>query len=129
MAELVTPDKRYKEIRNILKGYLKKWRSRLGLDYWNITSNWVWANKKDIGEYRAVGGETKTLWPYLTATIDFYLPDLVYCDDDELEEMAVHELTHVLVAEAMEQDGMCTPNQERVVTELARAFLRVDRSK
>ena len=129
MPDQIRPDKHYNNIKRVMEKHVKRWGPMLGLDKWTIHVNWNWSNKKDISSGHIVGGETYTSWPYLHAHLDFYLPDLAAYDTMDLEEIVVHELVHVITAEGFQNDGACTPNQERVVTELARSFLRVDRSK
>jgi len=123
------PSVLYEGMKKTMRGYLKKWTPRLGLDRWNLLANWHWANRKAIASHQLIGAEASPSWPYMTGVIDFYLPDLAQYDPDDLEEVVVHELVHFVTAEGWTNDDACNQNQERVVTELARAFIRVDRSK
>ena len=129
MPDEVKPDKAYNLIKRKMQVYVRKWSGLLGLQQWTIHVNWNWSNKKDIDSGHIVGGETYTSWPYLRAHIEFFLPDLSAYAEDDLEEVVVHEMTHILTTQGFQNEGSCTPDQERVVTELAKAFLRVDRAE
>jgi predicted SprT family Zn-dependent metalloprotease len=62
-------------------------------------------------------------WMYLTARIQVNLLALEYIDNDDLEDVAVHELCHILVNEMREGE---LHHEERVVTWLTKAFFWVE---
>lgn len=58
-------------------------------------------------------------WEYRQAQITFNMPLLAAKKEEEIEEIIVHEMVHVLVNE-MREKGI--KHEERVVTELTWAF-------
>ena len=63
-------------------------------------------------------------WRYMTYTIDVNLKAVKRLDDEALERAVVHELVHVLVHEMRENDPD-VKHEERVVTQLTKAFFWV----
>jgi hypothetical protein len=126
MSNEITPDRAYKHISKLLRGYVKKWAPLLGLGAWNIGIEYTWDSDHIGSGSVIVGGRAFSLWQYLRGTIHFYLPSLAMYKEDELEEVAVHELLHLIVEQAT-YEGSTDEDQEKVITELTRAFLRTSR--
>lgn len=59
-------------------------------------------------------------WPYRKATINFWFNATTDLDDEDLEEVVVHELCHILVNQ-MREKGIV--HEEAVVTALSKAFI------
>lgn len=69
-------------------------------------------------------------WPYKTAYIRAYLPDLAGYADDHLQFVVTHELLHVVVNEMrnyQESDGL--HHEERVVTHLTQIISALRKEK
>lgn len=117
--------KQLQAIRNKLSGYMAKWSSILGLDRWEVSSEFHLEAPDEWA--RGQAGECKCDWRYRYAVIGFHIPRFLDREDSELEYTVVHELCHVMVNETRDRkrfpDKMME-HEERVVTELAHAFLR-----
>lgn len=114
------------------------WLPLLGLkNMWRVTFHMY----RDSGEYASeesgpslADGDvsvarTHVLWPYLTAHVHINLSQFVLHDEDDQEEMVVHELCHILIAEMRDARGCncdtyVMSHEERVCTILSHAFVR-----
>lgn len=116
-----------------LKGRIEKlrdyWEPRLGLRWWTITFGYV----RDASEFRVddeprpeAAGSCAADWRYLHAYIEFNMHKIFMQEmtDEELENVVVHELCHVLVNETRGPDLKAyMGHEERVTTTLAKAFI------
>jgi hypothetical protein len=128
MSEEVQPDRTYKHIKKIMKGHVKKWAPLLGLSDWILDVEYTWDSDHSGPPGLIVGGRAFSSWQYLRGILHFFLPSLVHYREEDLEEVAVHELLHLIMEQATYEEATGL-DQERVVTEVARALLRVDRAK
>lgn len=112
--------------------HFNKWRSILRLQGWNIVHVWHREPRPpDEGQPSDWGAiaDVKALWPYRQARINWFLPTVADVTDGELEEHVAHELVHILVNETREEGADWLKHEERVVTEIAWAFVALERSK
>lgn len=133
MARLT--DKEYAAQKKRVKKYLDKWIASIGLGWWKINIEWetVRSEEDDRGSCAA---EARTTWEYREATIVFYLEVVAGESDEELEYIVLHELMHVFVNEMREWQCATAEtvyeavrHEERVCTDLAKAFLWASRMK
>lgn len=112
---------------------MRTWNRLLGLDQWSFTHT-LYAGKlpKEFGAgpnetTRAI---TRPQYEYLRARVHWNKAAIDAIDDEELEEIYVHEMMHVLVHEMRDfqrDNGKACDikREERVVSQLTGAFLRV----
>ena len=75
------------------------WQTRMGLDHWHIEHVFLDSYHGDDGEEDfKVTAITESRWQYMQARVKWYLPSAARHDNDELEKVLVHELSHVLLA-------------------------------
>lgn len=131
-------DAEYEEQKDRIKAIYDRWDQVLGLRWWTVKQVWV----RDLDGFQSesnghtsfiVHARTTASWPYMTATISFNLVDMANLDDKDAERVVVHELCHILVNEMRYDETVSglahgengRMHEERVVTTLAQAFLRV----
>ena len=106
------------------------WSKKMGLS--NITLRYVY-DRTGASFDAALGTPAScgTDWRYEFATITFNMPSVKGLSNKELEQTVVHEFCHIYLDEVTRgADGLaCTgellAHEERVVTQLAKAFIRV----
>lgn len=108
-----------------IQTYVTKWLKPLGLLWWDV--NVVYLDKpKELNDKEffsdsgMILGKTHVNWQYGLATVYFNVPAFDEMKDEDIEEVVVHELVHILVNEMREPD---MHHEERVVTGLTKAFL------
>lgn len=112
--------------RKRIRGIAKKWRLPLGLDEWRLTTEFVDGALIVDDELRPdVAGCANVKWEYRQATLKFNLQQTARFDDDELEEMYVHEAMHILLNEMREYEPGRMGCEERVASSLSFAFMRL----
>jgi len=121
------------EANDRARKFFDKWIKPLWLNWWNIHISYY--DDEDAFEADCPGehdGIRRGLmfcyadWQYSRATIGVNLEAAALIDDEELESAVVHELCHVLVNE-MQRYDYDPAHEERVVSNLARAFVTVGR--
>ena len=123
----VTYKKQGDKVIAILRRYLRKWQPRLlAGEKWSIHASYVWTDWPHGGAI----GHTSFRWCYRNATIAFdlgKLVDVLANDPLEMEELVVHELSHVLLAELHPDYAQSSQEQrdllELVTTRVTRTFL------
>jgi len=112
-------------VKKEVQGYLAKWVPATGLGWWSIHAVW---------EYDVIHGAPNAIaltsfqWEYLSATIVFNVPKLLNLDTpEEREEVVVHELAHVLLAE-IPNAHKDRERYERAATILEHALMWVRRA-
>jgi len=102
------------------------WTTWLGLRWWHVDAVYCadWKSvSSEFGDENVVG-RCYADWKYLKATI--YINVLLMVEQgynrEEIDQVVLHELTHVLVNE-MREEGI--EHEERVATTLTKAFLWV----
>jgi len=127
-------DREARTERARIRRVIKQWHDRLGLGWWYVDYLYERdpAPSHDDGQTRITTRATATaLWDQGSATITFFMTVIADLDDDQLEYTVVHEMCHIIVREMREDrlaDETTHPNiahEERVVTNLARAFITV----
>lgn len=117
-------DAEYETQKARVKALVDRWIKPLGLGWWTIH---IFYEREPLTRHSDLAPgwtalfETTALWQYATATITAYLPDLADESDDDLDELFLHELGHILVCE-LRQDEDRRAHEERVATMLAKAF-------
>ena len=115
-------DKEFNLQRKRIKTHLKHWRTILGLDSWTIRFEYHETRYEDNPARQA---DTDGSWQYQDATIRFFLPNIAEVDDDEVREIVVHELCHLLLDPIAHNIYRKEHEKiEFVTTQLSRAFLR-----
>ena len=103
-------DKQYEKERRRVRKLWDKWFRPIGLGWWQVDLNW--ARERDEDE-PATAGMTTTNWQYRTASVTFFLPATLELDDEKLEEVVVHELTHILCGPIQDMSS----DERREITE------------
>jgi len=109
---------------------LRKWQRILGLNDWhielNISMNPVTC-RGEGSDHRRNFMQVSTHWQYMSATIEVDRPQLEdMSTDTPLDKHIVHELVHVLLAEAVRTDNDDdTMHEERVVTLLTKRIMEL----
>ena len=109
--------------RRRIERFWKKWRRTLGLDEWETALNF------NDGEYIQQDGEASgeavasahARWQYRHASVSFNLERVARLDEEDLEQMVIHEAMHIILNE-MREEGV--KHEERVASSLAFAFMR-----
>lgn len=120
-------DKDFNTQKQRIRKLIKKWHKTLGLNWFRIEYVYSRERHSDGPSNYEPEGDWDTAADcladanYLTATITFYLPNLVNIKDDELEEIYLHECMHVFLKPM--QTKQKAAEEERVATMLARAMV------
>lgn len=117
-------DAEYAATKERVMEVFERWRYPLGLNMWRLHMRWNRLDKPaGDGILARVAGEATPDWRYLEATVEWYLPVLEDMDDEELEYVVLHELTHVVLNEMRESAGEGgIDHEERVVTQVAKVL-------
>lgn len=113
-------DREFNKQRRRIRALIRKWVKPLGLGWWTVNFEFSREPIASNNAGESVAANCHALWPYKTALIKFYMPDLSDLSDEDLERVFVHELMHIFLAEAREDD---LHHEERVASDLANAFL------
>lgn len=106
-----------------------KWRELMRLDGWRDDLMFRDRERDDVaaaGGLYTVGMDTTVAWPYRKYLINVYLPCFPHKTDDEVEELVVHELMHVMLG-PLEGADVSTAVMESVTTDLEMALLYAHR--
>lgn len=128
-------DKQLQVVMDNVRGLRKKWFPILGLNRWrNIP---IVFRRECSSDKPGAMAEVASAWDYKHATIFIYAPKwFEYMANSEYH--FVHECCHILVNEMRCWGPVTVPaddyerniqHEERVVTELAMAFIRARKSK
>lgn len=88
-------DKEYNIQKKRVQKLINKWRRPIGMGWWRI--EFAFTRERNADEYNCVA-MTESRWQYRYAAITFYLPAVADNDDDFLENIVVHEFSHVLIS-------------------------------
>lgn len=121
-------DAEYEAQKARLLAVSERWITPLGMGWWRVTHIWERAEgASDKGDDRCPVASVVVDWEYRHVGITWYLPTVARRSDEDLEQDFVHECCHILVNEMRQwrdaNDGL--QHEERVCTDLARAFLWV----
>lgn len=98
----------------------EKWVEFLHFDHHYIHINW---EREHAGPSNHWLASTQADWHYRQMFVFFYLPKIVECDDDQLDNLVLHEMAHMLVAPARTDDTdrekleLATENVARAIEE------------
>lgn len=105
-----------------------KWVAKTWLGWWKIDvrgyTAYEYAKQDTEVDVHSSLALCESDWRYMTAVIKVNLDLLASVNEEDLEEIVVHELMHVILGE-MHESGMA--HEERVATFLARSFLSCER--
>lgn len=125
-------DAEYEQQKTRVQRLIAKWTADLGLNTWQIRYEWSRESLRPIEGGLSTSDKfgpvmiCEAHWPYLLATIEVCLPEVMDVDDWHLEQYLVHEYAHILLNEMHawhHEEGQW--HEERVATYLARAFMWV----
>ncbi len=129
VGEPTVKDKERAAIKGRVKRYLRKWEGRLGMLSWTRSYDWRDEPIEPCAEGDAyqVGARTFAEWQYLHVHYKLYLPALAKLDDEDLEELIVHEFMHTGLDELVKSAGQpdAAMHEERVVVWLTRCYLHL----
>lgn len=116
------------EAKQLIKKYLDKWMTPLGLMWWKTTVVYYDDPAEIIKHFRTddnmlVLAVTFADWKYMEATIEINLPAWTSLEERDIEECVVHELMHILVNEMREGE---IHHEERVVSGLTKAVFWIE---
>lgn len=111
----------YTEVMRKLEGFLGYWLEKFSLKEWTYNIDYEALQNEDNV---SINAGIVPQWEYQHFNLKFYLPNIVNHSEYELENVVVHELSHVLVNQ-MERKNTRRVDIESVVTTLARIFLKV----
>jgi hypothetical protein len=118
----------------LLQSYIDYWIPVLGLGSWSRITSTCHPDSHPVNS--GTLGEAAVNWRYMEADINFYLGCMLGLDAKRIEYIVVHELCHCLVNEMRDENSeedhqhkYLIPHEERVVCNLAMAFLRLKYKK
>lgn len=118
-------DAKYKRTKKRLTKLVAKWKRRLRLEQWAIRTIFCRHSlAKSAGVSKSAVANCVADWRYLEAAVSFDMPSLAEMNREDLEQVVLHELVHVLVSEMREwqADNTSTEgamdHEERVVTHI-----------
>jgi hypothetical protein len=109
------------EAKRFIKKQIKRWSYLVTSYGWKFDVYYYdnGHDMKDASENCA--GITTADAKYLKGVIRFNLHNCAGCEEDELEEIVIHEITHMLVS-PMQYDDCPQDQVEYVVTTISRLF-------
>ena len=127
-------DADYERVKGMLRQIVNEWYPALGLGWWEIDFEYVRETQAFDGDdelslHRLVTAKTQVQWEYLQGCVSFCIPRMTDLDYEAIENIVIHELMHVFVAE-MRYCMKCNcyvsmfdeKHEERVVTQLAKVL-------
>ena len=126
----------YRKQKKRVQRSIDRWHTVLGLKWWKVDYVWYDSQKQfakglaDPTYAHDVAARTWTDWRYRSATISFSVPKVATMTDDEVENMVIHEMVHVLVGSLSARGNKehVADHAEFVTTSLAHAFEWVRRA-
>jgi predicted SprT family Zn-dependent metalloprotease len=97
-----------------------EWVPIMGLEWYTINHQFNEATDSSDEQTQAT---TNTTWYYREATMTWHLPKLALLEDDELENVVVHELVHILLDPIHPEGDGINHHLEYATECLARALL------
>jgi hypothetical protein len=123
VADWAMSDADFERERKRVAAAVDRWFEPMGLKLWQKVqvSYWRQALTDLAGDPIDATADCQAQWQYLCAHIRFCLPRTVDNDDDQLDYIVRHEMTHALVREMRQQPftDESLAHEERVVTNLA----------
>jgi Zn-dependent protease with chaperone function len=123
MSKPAVPD-HYDETIARIRALWARWEPMLKLPGVEVTHRFLETTRDDE---EATAADTEVKWAYRRATIRWYLPVVYACQDDELESIAVHEFSHILLGTVADRlksgsDEQCEHATESVARALLAAY-------
>lgn len=87
-------DKEYEKQIKRLQKVTKKWLEAMGIGWFQVDMEYLRVVDSDSSSNAAV---VNTQWQYRNAHITWYLPVIAEVSDDKLNNIVVHEFTHILI--------------------------------
>lgn len=118
-------DAAFEAQRERVMALVQRWKPVVANE-WLIHLNW---SREPVGEdpwgAPAPTAEVSYSWDYMEGGITFHLPRCEAADDEELERTVVHELSHFLIAEAIESSSLTVlrSRKEHLTTQVQRAIM------
>jgi hypothetical protein len=114
-------DKEYAKQKKRVQKYIDKWFDTMGLKWFRVTMDWV---RERDNDNPGTAARTTTHWQYRQAWIQWFVPSLAENDDEFLENIIIHEFTHILLSPLLLVDSKeDLPLQHEYATEtVARAI-------
>lgn len=127
------------DVQDRFAAFISDWKVRLpALRSWSFNLHVTTDPMPETAAYKARSGAYTEAWSkYEDATINLHLPDEISMTNEEIEELAVHELMHVLISpwnEAFKtamgkaltepMEDVILILEEQVCTRLACGFMR-----
>lgn len=119
----MTTTRTSKQLIDVIRKYIKKWKTNLFLGSWRINFN--------VRDYLKTGDDgfgtiatCDSSWQYFEATLNFSLEKMANMEEKDIEGVVVHELLHAVVNEMREED---IKHEERVVSQLTMIALWMDK--
>lgn len=114
-------DREFKTQRARVSKAWEKWFTPIGMGWWQVDRQSAREREEDEP---ATAAMTTTNWQYRTASVTFYLPACADLNDDQLEEVVVHEMVHILCGPIQDMsDDSRREITEHTVTTIARAII------
>lgn len=119
-------DEQFEAQRVRVRAIFDRWLGLLRLQGWQIIFHWDRTDGAERGHSFRSFMSCEPDWRYLHAVINVHLGAISEVDDDDvLEGYVVHELMHIHLSEISHDDETYRAHEERVATQLSRAFLEV----
>lgn len=113
-------DTEYKKEKARIKKVIDKFFKPLGFGWWVVDIEWDRERNEDSPSQTA---RTASNWQYRTARITFVVPVCAEQTDEELENIILHELSHILAAPIQDfRDDQSREITEYTVTNIAHAL-------
>lgn len=114
-------DNEYDETKSRLERYLKKWHPLMQMGWYNLSYEYVRGySDEDI----TICALTKSYWTYRRATIIWYMQKLSELSDEELEDIVVHEFTHIVLAPVTQDQPVEWHEQVEYTTQTVAVILQ-----
>lgn len=105
-------DKEYREQKKRVKKYFDKWAHTVGLGWYRSHFDWDRALSEDQPSEVM---RTEVSWNYREVTFTIRLPACANLDDDHLEHVVVHELSHALTGALMSHMDLSDPAVNQIM--------------
>jgi DNA-binding protein Fis len=126
----MTP-KQFEARKKLILRFHEKWRWKMNLNRWTVKFDWHWDHAHTSDETMRTLMSVNADWPYLRATIHVYVTDLEGMSKNDIEEVLVHEMVHMVTDQMTNwrerNDAADHQNIERGTCELAAILIGMDR--
>lgn len=113
-------DKEYRDLKKRIRKHFKWWSYTMGLQFCKLTNYYEREVDKDHPTW---GAKTTMWWEYREYDFYWFMPNLLRLDEEDLEDVVIHELCHALASPSMINDNdESTMLMEHTVSGLQKAF-------